>query len=145
LFFVNATITGRATEAAQDWVLYDGACLLCIGPAARFAPMLHRHHFNLAPLQTPWVQQRLGLKPNEPLHEMKLLAADGQIYGGAEAFVQITRRIWWAWPLFAMAQIPGAMILLRAIYHIIAANRHCMNGTCAVKKNSLTSYHREIF
>jgi predicted DCC family thiol-disulfide oxidoreductase YuxK len=71
---------------------------------------------------------------------MKLLAADGQVYGGADALAQIARRIWWAWPLFAIAQIPGALVLLRAIYRHLAANRHCLNGACAIQK-PLTHHH----
>jgi predicted DCC family thiol-disulfide oxidoreductase YuxK len=125
---VNAVIPKRTTETAQDWVFYDGECPLCISAVARFAPMLRRHHFDLAPLQMSWTQKRLGLKPGEPLGEMKLLTAEGQIYGGANALAQIARRIWWAWPLFALTQIPGALVLLRTIYHHIAANRHCLNG-----------------
>jgi predicted DCC family thiol-disulfide oxidoreductase YuxK len=131
---VNAVISERTTEAAQGRVFYDGECPLCTGAAARFAPMLRRHHFDLIPLQTPWVRKRLGLKPDEALTEMKLLTEGGEIYGGAEALVQIARRIWWAWPLFALAQIPGAMILFRAIYRWIAANRHCMSSVCDATK-----------
>lgn len=131
---MNAVITEQTTEAAQGWVLYDGECSFCTGAAARFAPMLLRHHFNLAPLQTAWVQQRIGLNPDEPLAEMKLLAADGEIYGGADALLQIARRICWAWPLFALAQIPGVMILFRATYRFIAAHRNCLNGACAIRK-----------
>src|SRR5277367_6740877 len=106
----------------------------CTGAVARFAPMLRRHHFDLAPLQMPWTQQRLGLKPDAPLVEMKLLTEDGQIYGGADALAQIARRIWWAWPLFALAQIPGTAILLRKIYQRIAANRNCIDNGCQLPK-----------
>jgi predicted DCC family thiol-disulfide oxidoreductase YuxK len=131
---VNTGIPDKATETAQGWVLYDGECSLCTDAAARFAPMLRRHHFDLAPLQTPWVQQRLGLKPDEALTEMKLLTEDSRIYGGADAFMQITRRIWWAWPLFAISFLPGIKSLLRALYRKIAARRNCIGGQCKVKQ-----------
>jgi predicted DCC family thiol-disulfide oxidoreductase YuxK len=133
IFCVNTVIPDRTVETAQGWVLYDGECRFCSGTAARFTPMLRSHQFDLAPLQTPWVQQRLGLHPDESLTEMKLLAADGLIYGGADAFVQIARRIWWTWPLYAVSLIPGVRILLRAIYQWIAARRNCADGICAVK------------
>jgi predicted DCC family thiol-disulfide oxidoreductase YuxK len=131
---VNAVITDRATEAAQGWVLYDGECPFCLDMVARFAPLLHRHHFDLVPLQTTWVRKRLGLATDEPLTEMKLLAEDGRIYGGVDVVLQIARHVWWVWPLFAVAQIPAAMMLLRAIYERIAANRHCLNGACSIQK-----------
>jgi predicted DCC family thiol-disulfide oxidoreductase YuxK len=131
---VNAVIPKRTVEAAQGCVFYDGECSLCTGAAARVAPMLRRHHFELAPLQMPWAQKRLGLKPGEPLVEMKLLAANGQIYGGADALVQIARRIWWAWPLFALRQMPGTVIMFHRIYRCIAANRTCIGNACRLPR-----------
>jgi predicted DCC family thiol-disulfide oxidoreductase YuxK len=133
---VNTEIPDKDAETTQGWVLYDGECSLCAGAAARFAPMLHRHRFNLAPLQMAWVQKQIGLKPKEPLTEMKLLAADARVYGGAEALAQIARRIWWAWPLFALTQIPGTMILFRALYQRIAANRNCFGDACQLPKQN---------
>ena len=103
--------------------------------AARFAPLRNRRHFQLATLQTPWVCERRGLKSGEPLDEMKLLAHAGKISGGADARVQIARNIWWAWPLFALAQIPGAKILLRAGYHWVARCRSCLDGKYRATKH----------
>lgn len=139
--FVNAAITAQTTDAAQGWVLYDGKCALCMRAVTRFGPILRRHHFDLAPLQTAWVQQRIGLTPNEPLAEMKLLAADGRIYGGADALVQIARNIWWAWLLYVVAQIPGMKVLFGAIYRHIAANRNCLKEACSIQK-PLARHHK---
>lgn len=133
---MNAVIPKHTIEASQGWVFYDGDCPLCTRTVTRFAPILRHHHFVLAPLQAMWVQKRLGLKPGEPLVEMKLLTTDGQIYGGADALTQIARRIWWAWPLFALVQIPGVMILLRTIYQRIAANRNCIDDVCQLPKQN---------
>ena len=119
---------------SRGWVLYDGDCPLCCAAAARFAPLLQRHGFQFAPLQTPWVQAQLGLQPNVLLNEMKLLTADGNVFGGAEAVVQIARAIWWGWPLFALAQIPGVKHLLATIYRHVAANRHCLSRVCFKQK-----------
>lgn len=116
------------------WVLYDGDCPLCATAAGRFASLLGRHGFQLAPLQAPWVQLRLGLRPDEPLIEMKLLAADGLVFGGAGALVQIARQIWWAWPMYALAQVPGAMVLLRWVYRRVAAKRQCLGRVCGIKQ-----------
>jgi alginate O-acetyltransferase complex protein AlgI len=115
-------------------VLYDGECPLCTAAVARFAPMLRRHHFDLAPLQMPWTQKRLGLRPGEPLVEMKLLTEGGQIYGGADALAQIARRIWWAWPLFAISLLPGVKSLLCTGYRKIAAHRNCTGDLCKVQQ-----------
>ena len=116
------------------WVLYDGECSLCTTSAARFASLLHRYYFAVAPLQTPWMQERLQLEPGKPLLEMKLLTTGGEVFGGAEALWQIARRIWWAWPLFAVSFLPGARFLLDAVYRQVAARRNCFGGQCVIKR-----------
>ena len=118
---------------ACGWVLYDGECPLCMTAAGRYASLLGRHGFLLAPLQASWVQNRLGLIPGEPLVEMKLLADDGRAFGGAEALLQIARRIWWAWPIFAVGRVPGAMRLMQWIYRRVAANRQCLSRVCGLR------------
>jgi predicted DCC family thiol-disulfide oxidoreductase YuxK len=131
-------------ESIRGWVFYDGECLLCVAAAEKFAPLLRRHHFDLAPLQARWAQERLGLKAGELTAEMKLATSDGKIFGGADALLQIARRIWWAWPLFALAQIPGVIIFLHAIYRRVAASRNCLNGNCRTQ-NQFTHRHAAFF
>ncbi len=121
------------------WLFYDGECPLCINIVKRIAPTLRRRQFGVATFQTTWVRQRLGLKPGDPLTEMKLLMADGKIFGGADAQVQIAKAVWWMWPLFIFAQLPGAMFLLRTNYRWVAANRYCFSGKCSTPKNHLTN------
>jgi alginate O-acetyltransferase complex protein AlgI len=67
---------------------------------------------------------------------MRVLLADGATSGGAEAVVEIARKIWWGWPLVLAAKLPGVMVLLRAIYRRIVANRYCAKGGCAVEKRA---------
>jgi predicted DCC family thiol-disulfide oxidoreductase YuxK len=129
-------IPEHTDEAAPGWVFYDSDCPLCTRTLKRFAPMLRRHHFNFAPLQAAWVQKRLGLKPGEPLVEMKLLVEDEAIYGGVDALAQIARRIWWAWPLFAVTRIPRTAILWRGMYQRIAAARNCIGDACQLPKQN---------
>jgi alginate O-acetyltransferase complex protein AlgI len=115
-------------------VLYDGECSICRRAAHRLAPVLKPYRFTFAPLQTPWVQIRLGLASGTPLTEMALLTDDGRAFGGAEAIVEIARRIWWAWPLFAFARLPGVQPVLDAAYRFIAIHRNCSNGACRLHR-----------
>jgi predicted DCC family thiol-disulfide oxidoreductase YuxK len=61
---------------------------------------------------------------------MRLLLDDGRQYGGADAAVAIAKEIWWARPLAWIARIPVVMTALRALYHWIAARRHCAAERC---------------
>ena len=116
----------RDAQPPAGWVLYDGECPLCIGWAGRFSRILRRAGFTLATLQS-----RAGVRD---FSEMVVLTSGGTSYGGADGLVQIARRVWWAWPLFALAQIPGALGVLRAAYRGLAANRHCLGGACRVPR-----------
>lgn len=118
------------TEHIKGWVLYDGDCAFCRQWVERTRLLLLRRGFHFVPLQAVWVRERLGHAENESLTEMKLLAPDGRILGGADAIVEMTRSIWWAWPFYALAQLPGIKPILRAVYSRIARNRHCFAGRC---------------
>ena len=76
--------------------------------------------------------ERASLKLDSLLSGMKLLTAYGRIFGGADALIQLTRSIWWAWPIFVFAQIPGLKPLMRTVYRSIARNRHCLGNHCPV-------------
>jgi predicted DCC family thiol-disulfide oxidoreductase YuxK len=132
---VNTEITDNDVKELNGWVLFDGACSLCTASARFFSHTLDRHGFAVAPLQTPWVCERLGLREGGPLPEMRALLANGDAPGGADAILEIARRIWWGWPFFFFAKLPGIKPALRAVYRIIAANRHCANGTCNLRES----------
>lgn len=135
------------TTKSAGSVFYDGDCSICLNFVRRFERILTRHGFKLVPLQTPGVRERLGLSEQELLSEMQLLLPDGKIFGGADAFVEISRRIWWAWPLYLLAQIPGMKFLLRRGYAWIARNRHCLGGVCEIKnaKGNRPSHRMTFF
>jgi predicted DCC family thiol-disulfide oxidoreductase YuxK len=113
-------------------VFYDAECRLCVAGARQFKSVLARRGFELVPLQSPGVSTLLGVPEEHLMDEMRLRLRDGTLMGGAAAFAEISRRIWWAWPLWAMSRLPGAMRPMNAIYRWIARNRACFNGACDV-------------
>jgi len=129
-------MTDLNAEQPAGWVFYDGECAFCVGWVQRVERPLARHGFALIPLQTPWVRESLSLDKTALLKEMRLKLADGHVLGGADAAVAAARYIWWLWPLWLIAQIPGTRPLLRKGYGIIAANRHCRSGACRVPRRN---------
>ena len=113
-------------------VFYDADCPFCVNAARRFERVLARHRFELVPLQTPGACAKLGVRDDQLLDEMRLRLQDGRVFGGAAAVAEIARRIWWAWPLWALSRLPGAMRPMRAAYRWIARHRSCANGTCEI-------------
>ena len=116
------------------WVLYDGACGLCAGTAVRFAGTLRRAGFAAEPLQTPWVGELLGYPAGSIPDEMIVLTADGRALAGVDGILEILRRLWWTWPLYAAGHVPGIHLLCELAYRQVAKHRHCANGICAVRR-----------
>ncbi len=110
----------------RGWVFFDGDCAFCTSLARRIEPMLLRRGFHCAMLQEPWVGYVLGLSREELLTELRVRTATGAILGGADALIYVARHIWWAWPIYALAQIPSPRDLLRAAYRWFAGRRHCL-------------------
>jgi alginate O-acetyltransferase complex protein AlgI len=133
------SVNSETTEIKEQggWVFYDADCVFCSDLAARFDKALLKRRFRLVPLQTPWVRKRLGLSEGQTPAEMSLLSRGGENLGGADAVIFLACRIWWAWPLCALAHLPGARKLLHAAYRRIAARRNCPGGVCERRKTSL--------
>ncbi len=104
-------------------VFYDADCRLCVAGARRFERVLGRRRFELVPLQGPGTAAELGIPDSQRLDEMRLRMRDGTVLGGAAAVVEIARRIWWAWPLWAVSRLPGATRPMSAMYRWIARHR----------------------
>jgi predicted DCC family thiol-disulfide oxidoreductase YuxK len=120
-------------ERLAGSVFYDEECSICVSGARRFGPPLARRRIGVVPLQSLDACKTLGIREEERLTEMRLRLVDGTVFGGAEAVVEIARRIWWAWPLWALSRLPGAMRTMRTAYDWVARHRGCANGACRLE------------
>jgi predicted DCC family thiol-disulfide oxidoreductase YuxK len=121
-------------ENLRGWIFYDGDCRSCIASAKRFERLFARRGFYFTGLQTPLAQEQLGLEPNAPLEEMRVLTRDGRDLGGADAVIFLARQVWWAWPFHALAQLPGVHRLVDRSYRWIATHRGCTHIACATPR-----------
>jgi predicted DCC family thiol-disulfide oxidoreductase YuxK len=122
----------RTSDRSVASVFYDADCRFCVDAARRFERVLARRRFELVPLQDPGAAARAGVPGHQLLAEMRLRLRDGKVFGGAAAVVEIARRIWWAWPLWAFSRLPGAMRPMHATYRWIARRRSCAIGGCTI-------------
>jgi predicted DCC family thiol-disulfide oxidoreductase YuxK len=120
-------------QAARGWVLYDGDCPFCVRWLRLWSPVLHRHGFKVDTLQADWTPGALGIKREEVLRDIRLLATDGATYAGADVYLYVAKRIWWAWPFGALFSLPGFKFLIWTGYRWFAANRQCISGYCVRK------------
>jgi predicted DCC family thiol-disulfide oxidoreductase YuxK len=124
----------KGRQASRGWIFFDRDCSICTSLARRFRHTFERRGFGLAALQDPRVAALLGLPPDRLLDEMRVVTCDGETYGGAEAIVYLAGQVWWAWPLFATAQLPGIRRALGAGYRLVADRRPCSSGMCPMAR-----------
>jgi len=117
--------------SATGWVLYDGDCAFCVRWLTFWAPVLRRRGFAIDTLQTGWASKALGMTQDEVLKDIRLVTAAGESYAGADVYLYIARRIWWAWPFGILFSLPGFNRLIWIGYRWFAANRYCVSGSCA--------------
>ena len=121
------------TPSEEGWVLYDGDCAFCVRWLRFWAPVLRRRGFEIDTLQADWTAAKLGMTRDEILRDIRLLTKTGSTYSGADVYLQVARKIWWAWPIGAVFSLPGFNRLIWAGYKWFAANRQCVSGYCTRK------------
>ncbi len=105
-----------------------------MGWALRAEKGLAARGFDMAPLQSE-AAEVLNVPPGELLREMRVRTADGRVRGGGDAIVLLASHYWWAMPLVWVAELPGGKTALRWAYRRLAANRHCAEGVCSLRRN----------
>jgi len=83
-----------------------------------------RQGFKIAALQEPWVGEKLKLPYEELVTDIRLLTASGELVSGANVYLYVARRIWWAWPFYAIFSLPGFNRVIHTAYRRFARNRY---------------------
>jgi predicted DCC family thiol-disulfide oxidoreductase YuxK len=116
--------------AVRGWVLYDGRCGFCSRWVKFWAPTLARRGFNTTALEETWVSEKLTMPYEELVTDIRLLTASGDLISGANVYLYVMRRIWWAWPFYAVFSLPGFNRLIHLGYRWFARNRHHISHAC---------------
>ena len=115
------------------WVLYDQGCGVCARWVPFWAPTLRRLGLEIAPLQAPWVVERLDVAPDALLRDVRLLFADGRQLAGADVYRYVMRQLWWTRPVGALAAAPGLRDLFDAGYRAFADARLGISHACGLQ------------
>jgi predicted DCC family thiol-disulfide oxidoreductase YuxK len=114
-------------------IFYDDSCGMCSASYRRFGRMTERRGFKWIPLQEPRARTLLNLEGDELPRELQLFTRKGRLLGGVDAILYVMKTIWWAWPIWLIAKVPGVRPLLRLLYRWIASHRHAISGACRLK------------
>lgn len=124
---------------AIGWVLYDDTCGFCREWIPFWGPTLAKRGLGIAPLQAPWVVERMAMPPDELAHDIRLLFADGRHIAGAEVYRYAVQHIWWAYPLYLFSVTPGLRSLWEWGYRKFRDNRHQFSTACGLPAPESTS------
>lgn len=122
-----------AEHAPLGVVLYDGQCGFCSRWVKYWAGTLARHGFEIASLDEPWVAEKVSMPHPELITDIRLLTAEGELVSGADVYLYVTRRIWWAWPFYATFSLPLFNRLIHVGYRWFARNRYCVSRSCKLQ------------
>lgn len=114
------------------WVLYDDSCGFCRRWVPFWGETLRKRGFDIAPLQSEWVVERLSVPREDLLFDLRLLLADGKQVRGADVYRHVMRRIWWAYPLYLLSVAPLLRLVFDRAYRTFADNRHRFSGACGL-------------
>lgn len=112
------------TRLADDApvLFFDGDCGLCSRLVRLLVAIDRRGVFRLAPLQGATARRR-GLTPTGPAETWRLvLAADGQVWEGADAVLRSVARLGGAWRM-AWLLLAAPRPLREAMYRFVARHR----------------------
>jgi predicted DCC family thiol-disulfide oxidoreductase YuxK len=126
------TETTDMTVTNGGRVFYDGDCAFCVGWARRIERTLRRNGIEVVPFDMS------GIGTSSSFYdEMIVEFPNGRRQGGADAVVGLARYIWWLWPLWILAKMPGTKPVLREAYRFVAARRHCISGACRTSRRTV--------
>lgn len=120
--------------ASQGWVLYDGNCGICTRLARFWEPTLQRLGLSIAPLQSPWVQERTGLELDALLSDVRLLHPNGRLISGPDVYRHVMRQMWLTYPLYLLSVTPGLSRMFDWSYRAFARNRTRISNACGLPR-----------
>jgi predicted DCC family thiol-disulfide oxidoreductase YuxK len=118
--------------APRGWILYDDSCGICRRWVPFWRGTLQKRGFEIAPLQSDWVRERLALPDAVLLNDLRLLLPDGRQIQGADAYRHVLRRIWWAYPIYLVSVAPICRRMFDWGYRKFAQNRHRISSSCGL-------------
>lgn len=123
-----------ANPPRGGWILYDGACGFCSRWVRLWPRVVEARGFAIKDLQSAAADGSLKVPTENLLDDIRVLTRSGELVSGADAYLYVARRIWWAWPFYAVFSLPGFNWLLWQGYRWVNRNRYRISPYCALPK-----------
>lgn len=121
----------------EGWILYDGGCGFCFRWVHFWKKVVGRRGFALKDLQSASADGSLEISQENLLDDIRVLTRTGKLESGANAYLYVAQRIWWAWPFYAIFRLPGFNWMLWRGYHWFNRNRYRISRHCPLPEQDL--------
>lgn len=121
------------------WVLYDGGCGFCFRWVHFWEKIIGKRGFSLKDLRSAWEDGSLKCSEESLLDDIVVLTPEGKLESGANAYLFVARRIWWAWPFYAIFRLPGFNWMLWHGYRWFNRNRYRISRHCPLPHQANSS------
>jgi predicted DCC family thiol-disulfide oxidoreductase YuxK len=140
----NLNHESKAMLPRVGWVLYDGGCGFCFRWVHFWEKMIERRGFSLQDLQSAWEAGSLNIPKQNLLDDILIMTRDGNLQSGADAYLFVARRIWWAWPFYAIFHLPGFNWVLWQGYHWFNRNRYLISRHCPLPQQAKSAHDLQV-
>jgi len=119
----------------EGWILYDGGCGFCFRWVHYWKKTVEPRGFAIKDLQSASAEGILQIGQENLLDDIRVLTRSGQSESGADAYLYVARRIWWAWPFYAIFSLPGFNWILWWGYRWFSRNRYRISRHCPLPQH----------
>jgi len=117
----------------KGWVLYDGLCGFCSWWIPFWRSSIQKTGYDVTPVQTEWVKEKLDLSTEELNSDIRLLLNDGTLINGADAYIYGMKRVWWSFPIGWILGLPFFRQMTWKFYKVFNRNRFLVSKVCRLK------------
>jgi predicted DCC family thiol-disulfide oxidoreductase YuxK len=114
----------------EGWILYDGRCGFCFHWVRFWQKVVERRGFTIKALQSASADGILQIPEENLLDDVQVLTRSGKLESGANAYLYVSRKIWWGWPFYAIFRLPGFNWMLWRGYRWFNRNRYRISRHC---------------
>jgi len=133
------TLSNREPESAiprEGWILYDGECGFCYRWVHFWKKVVERRGFAVKDLQSAHADGSLQVSHENLLDDIRVLTRAGKLESGADAYLYVSRHIWWAWPFYAVFRLPVFNRMLWLGYRWFNRNRYRVSRHCPLPRQA---------
>jgi predicted DCC family thiol-disulfide oxidoreductase YuxK len=134
----TADSESRSVGPRQGWILYDGGCGFCYRWVHFWSKVVEPRGFAIKDLQSALAEGLLQIPQGGLLDDIRVLTCSGKLQSGADAYLYVARRIWWAWPFYVIFSLPGLNWILWRGYKWFNRNRYRISSHCSLPQDGKT-------